>query len=139
MELPITLPRPAPSHCSPGPAEQGTYSASRPSPGILSRWLRGEAVPSQLQWVAMWGKAVSTHTLTLRVPSGRQRQVHNEQLSLKILARRVGGVRDAVRPSPAHDHCGKPKAPTPRKLQTDFFFKENEFYFYNQNILIKIF
>lgn len=87
----------------------------------------------------MWGKAVSTHTLTLRVPSGRQRQVHNEQLSLKILARRVGGVRDAVRPSPAHDHCGKPKAPTPRKLQTDFFFKENEFYFYNQNILIKIF
>lgn len=77
--------------------------------------------------------------LTLRVPSGRQRQVHNEQLSLKILARRVGGVRDAVWPSPAHDHCGKPEAPTPRKLQTDFFFKENEFYFYNQNILIKIF
>lgn len=26
VELPITLPRPAPSHCSPGPAEQGTYS-----------------------------------------------------------------------------------------------------------------
>lgn len=31
------------------------------------------------------------------------------------------------------------KAPTSReKSQANFFFKENKFYFYNQNVLIKI-